>query len=310
MRRSGYIEIFRAGHHLSADGRALSFTQADVDDIAVSYDPRIYRAPCVLGHPTNDTESAYGWTDALRVRDGVLVAACSDLDPSFVEAVNSKRYPKVSSSLFAPNAPSNPKPGGYYLKHIGFLGSMPPAVKGLRDASFSSSIQAEGVTFSFSEIAGDGTGPIVDDAAELAEVVRQRSVGRLGPAAVVGNANPELDAQQLARRAYWLRFSTPSLSTSDAVGQAISLALTAESYRSSQAAVGKMVSPTDAMDHACELWKVAKVTGIPPAEFSERDSPKDVAREAAAYQRTQATRGIAVSTSAAVEAVLAARRAR
>ena len=35
-----------------------------------------------------------------------------------------------------PNSTNNPVPGVYYLRHVGFLGAQPPAVKGLKDVAF------------------------------------------------------------------------------------------------------------------------------------------------------------------------------
>ena len=35
-----------------------------------------------------------------------------------------------------PDHPSNPVPNAYYLRHVGFLGAQPPAVKGLGEARF------------------------------------------------------------------------------------------------------------------------------------------------------------------------------
>jgi hypothetical protein len=48
-------------------------------------------------------------------------------------------FKKCSSSFYTPDSPSNPKPGVYYLRHVGFLGAAAPAVKGLRDATFAAS---------------------------------------------------------------------------------------------------------------------------------------------------------------------------
>jgi hypothetical protein len=46
------------------------------------------------------------------------------------------RFKKISSSFYGPASPNNPVPGVYYLRHIGFLGAQPPAVKGLRASEF------------------------------------------------------------------------------------------------------------------------------------------------------------------------------
>ncbi|WP_152663873.1 hypothetical protein [Sphingomonas sp. SRS2] len=76
----------------------------------------------------------------------ILVADPQDVDVSFAELVRAKRYKKVSAQFYPPNHPANPTPGVHYLKHIGFLGAAAPAVKGLREVSFSEEQQADCVT--------------------------------------------------------------------------------------------------------------------------------------------------------------------
>jgi hypothetical protein len=61
------------------------------------------------------------------------------VDAAFAELVQAGRFKKISASFYTPDAPANPKPGVYYLRHVGFLGAQPPSIKGLKDASFSGS---------------------------------------------------------------------------------------------------------------------------------------------------------------------------
>lgn len=129
------IEIFRAGQHTSSSGQTLSFGEAELAASASGYDPALHEAPIVLGHPSSDAP-AYGWVRGLKVREGALSAEVGDLHPSFVEAVQAGRYKKVSASFYRPDSAANPKPGTYYLRHVGFLGAQPPAVKGLTAVSF------------------------------------------------------------------------------------------------------------------------------------------------------------------------------
>ena len=131
------IEVFRAGSFKSMSGAVQKFSQEDVRAIAEIYDPTTNPAPVVLGHPKDDSP-AYGWASAFSVNDGgVLLAEIDQLDESLVEAVNKGRYKNISMSFFAPDAPSNPKQGFYYPKHIGFLGGAAPAVSGLAPVSLS-----------------------------------------------------------------------------------------------------------------------------------------------------------------------------
>ncbi|MGH8037013.1 MAG: hypothetical protein ACREPC_05525 [Stenotrophomonas sp.] len=130
------LQIFKAGTHVAEDGRTLTFSEADVQQIADSYDTALHEAPIVVGHPKTD-DPAYGWGKSLSSRDGVLFAEPHEVDATFAEMVNAGRFKKISASIFLPDTPGNPTPGKFYLRHIGFLGAQPPAIKGLKSASFS-----------------------------------------------------------------------------------------------------------------------------------------------------------------------------
>lgn len=137
--RKKRIEIFRAGRHVASDGRTIQFSTADLDKMVENYDPGAHAAPLVVGHPKHDDPS-YGRVQALA-RDGEKlvfdVEKVESLNPDFAEAVNAGAYDRVSASLYTPDAAGNPKPGAYYLRHVGFLGATPPAIRGLARAEFS-----------------------------------------------------------------------------------------------------------------------------------------------------------------------------
>lgn len=132
------IQIFRSGKHTASDGTALSFSENDLRGMADSYNPELHEAPLVIGHP-KDNLPAYGWVNGLSYNEGILSADPHQVDPNFAELVNSGKFKKISASFYTPDSPSNPVPGKYYLRHVGFLGAQPPAVKGLKSASFSDS---------------------------------------------------------------------------------------------------------------------------------------------------------------------------
>jgi hypothetical protein len=134
------VEIFKAGRHKPMSGAMLNFMDSDLVNIARSYDPDSHPAPVVIGHPQADAP-AYGWVTGLRVEGNKLVADFGDIDPDFADLVKAKRYRKISASFWSPNASSNPTPGAYTLKHVGFLGAAAPAVTGLKDAEFKSSVE-------------------------------------------------------------------------------------------------------------------------------------------------------------------------
>ncbi len=131
------IQIFKPGKHTAMSGAVIDFSESDLKATAAAYDPKLHEAPLVVGHPKLDAP-AYGWVKSLAF-SGTLNAGPDQVDPAFAEMVNKGHFKKVSASFFAPGAPGNPTPGVYYLRHVGFLGATPPAVKGLKNASFAES---------------------------------------------------------------------------------------------------------------------------------------------------------------------------
>ncbi len=121
------------------DGRAIEFTDADLQASAQAYDPAKHEAPLVVGHPKIDAP-AYGWVNALNYADG-LQALPHQVDAQFAELVAAGRFKKISASFYLPDAANNPVPGVYYLRHVGFLGAAAPAVKGLKSAAFADTEQ-------------------------------------------------------------------------------------------------------------------------------------------------------------------------
>ena len=129
------IAIFRAGTHTSVDGRTLTFTPEILRELAEGYDPASSEAPLVVGHPALDAP-AYGWVKSLKADGNTLYAEPHQVEPQFAELVNAGRFKKISSSIYLPDSPGNPKPGQHYVRHVGFLGAAAPAVKGLPSVTF------------------------------------------------------------------------------------------------------------------------------------------------------------------------------
>lgn len=144
------IEIFRAGRHIDDSGTPHNFTEADLADMASSYNPALREAPLTVGHP-KDNLPAYGWVKSVQNTAGVLSINPHQVEPQFAEMVHAGRFKKRSASFYPPSAPNNPTPGKWYLRHVAFLGAQPPAVAGLKDIQFSE--DDAGGAVSFSEIA-------------------------------------------------------------------------------------------------------------------------------------------------------------
>lgn len=143
---AGTIRIFKPGSFTSVDGSRHSFSRDDLVQAAAAYDPAGDPAPLVIGHPAID-HPAYGWATGLRLEGDELIADVDQVEPGFAETVNAGRYRKVSASFYPPSHHGNPKPGSWYLKHIGFLGAAAPALKGLGTVSLAEGDSAGLVSF-------------------------------------------------------------------------------------------------------------------------------------------------------------------
>lgn len=168
------IPTFRAGTHITMRGEPIEFSAEQVAAIAAAYDPSRHESPLVVGHPKLDAP-AYGWVDRLAVEDGQLVAYPKQVDPQFADLVEHGRFKTRSAAFFHPEDPRNPTPGTYYLKHIGFLGAVAPAIKGLRQVQFATDDEAVVVEFS------QNTGYALDTVARLFRRVREWFIAEHGP---------------------------------------------------------------------------------------------------------------------------------
>jgi hypothetical protein len=125
------LHIFKPGTHTAMCGASFSFTESDLTATVTAYDPTLHEAPMVIGHPQHDAPAA-GWIKSLSAAAQGLIAEPQQVDATFAEQIAKGSYKKISASFYHPNAANNPVPGVYYLRHVGFLGAQPPAVKGLR----------------------------------------------------------------------------------------------------------------------------------------------------------------------------------
>jgi hypothetical protein len=120
-----WIQIFKTGKHVDSSGQEREWGKEDLDQIVSSYAPEKDKAPVVIGHP-KDNAPAYGWVEALKREGNILFAKLKNLAPEFVDMVKKGLFKKRSISLY-PNLS---------LRHVGFLGASPPAIKGLEDIRF------------------------------------------------------------------------------------------------------------------------------------------------------------------------------
>ena len=129
------LHIFKAGRRTAMSGLTLDFSESDLAASAAAYDPSKHEAPLVIGHPRHDAP-AYGWVRSLAAGADGLHAEPHQVNADFADLVSGGSFKKISASFFMPDAPNNPVPGVYYLRHVGFLGALAPAVKGLKAVEF------------------------------------------------------------------------------------------------------------------------------------------------------------------------------
>jgi hypothetical protein len=131
------VEILYPGTFRGHRGGDFTFTREDLQKSIEAYDPKLHKAPIVLGHPKT-ADPSMGYVDSMEWNPGEtrLIAHSTKVQPAFAEAVKSGGFSKVSAAFYKPDDVNNPVPGVWYLRHLGFLGATPPAVKGLKDAVF------------------------------------------------------------------------------------------------------------------------------------------------------------------------------
>ncbi|HQU83499.1 MAG TPA: hypothetical protein PKY59_10255 [Pyrinomonadaceae bacterium] len=129
MQKQGFkgqwIAISKKGKFTDSSGTERDLNESFLKEVIANFTPS--DAPAVIGHPS-DNAPAWGWVSALRLNNDVLEAQFADTDQEFEQMVETGKFRKRSASFYL-NPPS--------LRHVGFLGAMPPAVKGLQDIQFS-----------------------------------------------------------------------------------------------------------------------------------------------------------------------------
>lgn len=121
-----WIEVFKTGEHIASNGTKKEYTEDDLDAIVAKYNGQSeHQAPLVIGHP-KDNDPAYGWVKELKRVSQKMLAYVDQISESVIEANQRGEYKKVSIAIY---------PDGL-LRHVGLLGAVPPAVKGLAPVAF------------------------------------------------------------------------------------------------------------------------------------------------------------------------------
>ena len=100
---SNPLHLARVGTFTDMHGQDVSLTPELLAQLAASYDPALYQAPLVIGHPKTNSP-AFGWLDKIEATPEGLFGAPINVDPAFADAVNSGRYPQ-----------RQPSPAGFFM---------------------------------------------------------------------------------------------------------------------------------------------------------------------------------------------------
>lgn len=148
-----WIEIFRGGRQTDSQGREHDGDEV-IDKALASFNVKEHEPPLTVGHP-QENSPAFGWVEGLKaiVRDGakVLMAKFRQVAPDFEDLVKQGLFKKRSASFY---------PDGR-LRHVGFLGAAPPAVKGLADMVWGGTFAEKGQSISF--ITGNDAGQVLHE---------------------------------------------------------------------------------------------------------------------------------------------------
>lgn len=166
---SDWIEVFRSGTHTDSKGRVCSFTNSDLDQMASNI--ALAKAPAVIGHPKHN-DPAYAWVgaDGVKREGDSLYMKFHDINPAFEAGVGSGAYRNRSLSLF------QDKEAGWRVRHVGWLGAVPPAIEGLAPLNYSAD---EVDSFEFSAPDWD-VGYALADVAELLRGLREQLIAKDG----------------------------------------------------------------------------------------------------------------------------------
>lgn len=315
------LHLARIGTFTDMHGQDVSLTPELLEQLAASYDPALYKAPLVIGHPKTNSP-AFGWLETLEAKPEGLFGAPINVDPAFAEAVTSGRYPQRSLSFWPAGHPGSPTPGKPYVRHLGVLGAVPPAIPGLRGADLSDpDAGITSVDFSADPITPPEEPPMTDPdpvalAAQVADLAAQ------------AEALTARETALLAREAE-IAAHAEGIRRAEAVAFCDSLANKAQIRPADIPALAELMLRLDADEPApCfaaatdpqqatapGAWLRSWLSGMPPlVELSEvathgRSGPHtaptdaEAVTRARAYRAKQAAAGNPISFTAAVAAV-------
>lgn len=132
-----WVEAFRTGPVVDMAGNTHDFSESDLNDLNEGIHGQLeagYQPPLVKGHPKLDDPRVASIVDS-KVEDSVLKVKLDDVNPDFAEEVKKGGFKYLSAAIY-----SNLKKG---LRHLGALGAVGPAMKGMAPLCFGEGMFAE-----------------------------------------------------------------------------------------------------------------------------------------------------------------------
>lgn len=191
---AGWVEVFRAGSHTDSKGKACAFSHADLDQMVANH--KLGAAPAVIGHP-KEADPAYAWVDSYKREGDSLFAKFKDINPAFEAGVGSGAYRNRSVSVYPD------KQHGWRVRHVGWLGAVPPAIDGLQAVAFAAA-EAECMEFA---APGYALAWSLESIATLLRGLREQTIERDGIEAADKSLpqwaiDTATEQAQIARRAF------------------------------------------------------------------------------------------------------------
>ncbi len=142
-----YLKLLTPSVYSLSKSENIGFGSNDLARMAAEYNDMkpSRKAPLVIGHPENDTPQ-YGAVELLNASDKALMAVATIDSEAFRKSWSRGNYVRHAAQFYAPENPKNPKPGTWFLKHVGFRGAPAPIVRGFltTDAEFAESLTGNG----------------------------------------------------------------------------------------------------------------------------------------------------------------------
>lgn len=132
-------KVFTTGIHTDSNGNKKTWTTDDLDRIVAGFKPEFHEPPLVIGHPS-DNAPAFGWVQGIKRVGEDLYVQYREVAAEFQEWARKGLFKKKSIAIY---------PDGT-LRHVGYLGAMPPAIKGLPDFAFADGDRTP-ATYEFSD---------------------------------------------------------------------------------------------------------------------------------------------------------------